>query len=298
MSIDNLIVSTVNQSFNKYLHSELVIGQLAHTEFRDGKNKGAEVDIVMPAQVKLFGYSGGDLPQAEEVDTSIAKILLNKGYGVHFVVNALKKKQIENAPDLKQKVALAKEYGDDSVKQAGAVIDKEYGKLYSRAGHYLASSDGSAVRLDSQVAKEILAYMKSLFTKGDIKHTSWIDGQMIAIVPPEYQYYLSLATDWMHTESGQKKVAKGFVGHLYGWDIYCSNNISQLEDGSYMPLFGQRGKTLAGGVCKDLSLMSYIPEKRFDTAYKGYGYFGVGAPRADLFGAAKVSCDLKLSIAA
>ena len=296
MSIDNLMISTVNQSFNKYLHSELVIGQLAHTELRSGVNKGAEINVVMPAQVKLQGYTGGDLPDAEETDTSIAKILLNKGYAVHFVVNELKKQQINNAPDLKQKVALAKEYGVDAVKQASATVDKAYGLLYSRAGHYLADTSGSAITLDSTNAKEILAYMKSLFTTGDKKHTSWIDGQMIAIVPPEFQYYLSLASDWMHTESGQKKVAKGFVGHLYGWDIFCSNNLAQLEDSSYMPLFGQKGRTLAGGVCKDLSLMSYIPEKRFDTAYKGYGYYGVGAPRSDLLGTAKVSCKLKLTI--
>ena len=70
MSIDALIKTTCNKAFSKYLYSELVIGQLAHTEFKDGKGKGNEVDVIMPGTVHAFGYTGGDLPEAKEADTS------------------------------------------------------------------------------------------------------------------------------------------------------------------------------------------------------------------------------------
>lgn len=298
MSIDNLIVSTVNQSFSKYFYNELVIGRLAHTELKTGSGKGDEVDVIMPASVTLFGYVGGDLPEAEKPNKSSAKVKLDKGYAVHFVVDAIKKEQIQNAKTTEVKIELAKEYGVDSAKQASACVDKAYGGLYTRAGHYL-SDNGGAIVLDSTIAKEILAYMKAEMQRGDKKgHTNWIDGQMTAIVPPEFEYHLGLSNTWDFTESGQSKVAKGFVGQLYGWDILVSNNIAQPDVDVFMPLFGHKGKTLAGGVCKDLSLMSYVPEKSFDTAYKGYGYFGVGAPRSDLLGCAKISCPLKLSISA
>ena len=76
--------------------------------------------------------------------------------------------------------------------------------------------------------------------------------------------------------------------------IVVSNNIaSTTKDGktTYYPLFGVKGKTLAGGASKNLSLQSYVPDKSFNTHYKGWGFIGAGAPRADFFGVAKVNID-------
>ena len=82
-----------------------------------------------------------------------------------------------------------------------------------------------------------------------------------------------------------KKIEKGFIGNLYGWDICVSNDLARNDDGTIYPLFGLKNKTLAGGVTKDLNMQHYIPEKNFDTNYKGYALYGVGAPRADFLGA-------------
>lgn len=298
MSIDKLIKTTCNQAFSKYLYSEFIIGQLAHTEFNSGKSKGNEVDVIMPGSVNAFGYTGGDLPEPKEADTSLAKIKLDKGYGFHFKVNEIKKQQIANAKTPEAQINLAKEYGMDATKKAASFIDIAYGELYTRAGHYLAEANGGAIELTPENSVEILAYMKALMSKNKLNkiHTNWVENEMIAIVPPEFQYYLGLSKKWEYTESGQKKLAKGYVGRLEGWDIFSSNLIAEPETDVFMPLFGRKGKTLAGGVCKDFSLMSYTPEKNFDTVYKGYGIFGVGAPRSDLLGAVKVKCPLKLNL--
>ena len=45
----------------------------------------------------------------------------------------------------------------------------------------------------------------------------------------------------------------------------------------------------------DLNTQAYVPEKSFNTCYKGYGLYGVGAPRADFLGTAKISAPLTLS---
>ena len=92
-------------------------------------------------------------------------------------------------------------------------------------------------------------------------------------------------------------MAKGFIVQLCGWYIHVSNNIAQNEDGSMYPLFGIKGKTLAGGVSSDLNMQHYIPEKNFNTRYKGYGLYGVGAPRADYFGTVKIKAPLTLKAA-
>lgn len=300
MSDEQLMITTFTKAYNKYIYDEMVIGQLAHTELKDVVRHGAEVDVIMPAMVNLFDYDGGDLPDAELTNTTTAKVKFDKGKAFHYEVDEVKKQQIANAPDLKQKVELAKEYSYDAIKQFAAAVDTAYGQLYTRAGHYLSGSDNSAINLDADYAKEILAYMQAEFKRGDRKgHTNWIDGQMVAIVPPEYQFYLGKLDELKYVESGHKKIAKGFIGHLAGWDIVVSNDIAGVEeqDGkiSYYPLFGIKGKTLAGGISKNLNMKDYMPEKNFNTRYKGYGLYGVGAPRVDFLGTVKIYAPLTLS---
>ncbi len=293
-STEQLIISTFNQSFRKYVYEELVIGKLAHTDFKTGINTGDEVDVLMPGTVKLLDYDGGDLAPPETVDTTVAKVRIDRGKAVHFRLEKEKARQIKNAPSVHQKVDLVKDYSMDGVKQFSAAVDKAYGELYTRAGHVLQNGT-SAIELNSKLAKEIFAYMQAEFKRGDRSgHTNWIDGQMMAIIPPEYALHLGLLEDLMYVESGHKKMQKGVVGNRSGWDIVISNNVANPETNIYYPLFGVRGKTLAGGVSKDLDMMSYIPDPNFDTCYKGYSVFGVGAPRADLLGTVKVKAELVL----
>lgn len=296
MANKQLIIGTFEECFRKYFYDELVIGKLAHSEFKDGVNKGDEVDVIMPGTVSLFDFDGeGDLPDPEKITTSSTKVRINKGSAFHFFLKEIEEKEINNAPDLKQKVLKIKEYANDAIKQFAAGVDQAYGNLYTRAGHYV-DDNGNAIALDAEYAKELLAYMQAKFKRGDGKgHTNWIDGQMIAVVPPEFQFYLGQLQDYEYVESGHKKLEKGFVGKLCGWDIMVSNNIANPETGVYYPLFGIKGKTLAGGVSSNLNTKSYEPEKNFNTAYKGYGLYGVGAPRADFLGTAKIAAPLKLT---
>lgn len=298
MSVEQLILGTFNKSFDKYFYDELVVGRLAHTEFKNGIKKGDEVDVKMPALITLFDYDGGQLPNAEVATSSATKVRIDRGKAFHFEIEEIKKKEIENAPDMKQKVELAKEYSADGVKQFAAGVDAAYAKLYTRAGHYL-DNDGAAITLTATKAKDILAYMAAKFQRGDSNgHNSWVDGKMIAIVPPEYEFYLGKLDIYGNVESGHRKLEKGYIGKLCGWEIYTSNNITGVDDGEggvdYYPLFGIEGKTLAGGVSSNLNTMHYMPEKSFNTCYKGYGLFGVGAPRADFLGTVKIKAPLSV----
>lgn len=299
MSDEQLMITTFTKAYNKYIYDEMVIGQLAHSELKNGIRNGSEVDVIMPAMVNLFDYSGGDLQDAELTNTTVAKVKIDKGKAFHFEVDEVKRQQIANAPDLKQKVELAKEYSFDAIKQFASAVDEAYGKLYTRAGHYLSDSNNNAIALDAEYAKEILSYMQAKFKRGDNKgHTNWIDGQMVAVVPPEYQFYLGKLDELKYVESGHKKIAKGFIGHLCGWDIVVSNNVASVTESDkivHYPLFGIKGKTLAGGISKQLNMKDYMPEKNFNTRYKGYGLYGVGAPRADFLGTVKINAPLALS---
>lgn len=296
MALDNLIITAIDKHFKDNLYNELVIGKLANVQTRANIKQGDELNIAMPATVDMFKYAGGDLPDAEMVTQSYAKVRIEEGEAFHFEIDAVKKEQIMGAKTATDQAELVKEYGADATKQYSAHLDTAFGELYTRAGHYLSNNDGSAITLDAEYAKEILAYMQAKFQRGDGKgHTNWRDGQMICVVPPEYQFYLGKLDELKYTESGQRKTEKGFIGHLAGWDILVSNNVATDADGNFYPLFGLRGKTLAGGVSKTLNTTSYMPEKNFNTRYKGFGLYGVGAPRADFLGAVKINAPLKLA---
>lgn len=295
MAIEQLIKGAFSKAFNKYIYNEMVVGKLAHTEFKTGVDKGDQVEVVMPGMVTTFAYDGGDLPEAENVETATTQVKIDKGMGVHFKLKKIQEDVIKNAKSDESQVELVKNYTDDAIKQFAAIVDSSYAKLYTRAGHYLDDA-GSAINLTPKLAKEIFAYMQAKFQRGDGKgHTNWITNSMISIVPPEYQFYLGQLDDFYKgVESGHKKIEKGYIGNLYGWDILVSNDLARNSDGSVYPLFGIKNKTLAGGVSKDLDMQHYIPEKNFDTHYKGYALYGVGAPRADFLGAVKIKAPLEL----
>lgn len=298
MAIEQLIKTTFSKVFNKYIYEEMVVGKLAHTELKSGKGKGDEVDIIMPGMVTTFKYDGGDLPDAEQVTTSVAKVKLDKGMAVHFGLKQIEEDMIKNAKTEEKQVELVKNYSNDAVKQFAATVDQAYADLYTRAGHYVDNGSGGAINLTPKLCKDILAYMQAEFKRGDKKgHTNWVDNQMVCVVPPEYQYYLGQLNEFYQgVESGQKKMEKGFFSKLMGWDILVSNNIKATQDGAMYPLFGIRGKTLAGGIIKDLNMQHYVPEKNFNTNYKGYSLYGVGAPRADFLGTVKINAPLELDL--
>lgn len=290
-----LIVNAFSTAFNKYFHNELVVGKLAHSEMKDNINKGDEVDITMPGMVKLFDYDGGDLPTAETATISTCKVKIDRGKAFHFELSELEEKMLEKSYGEPEKmVDLAKDYTEDAIKQFAAAVDASYANLYTRAGHYLDDA-GKAITLTPEIAKDIFAYMQAQFQRGDGKgHTNWLDGNMVCVIPPEYQFYLGKMEDLKFTEKGKEEIRKGYIGTLCGWDILVSNNIAQPENGVFYPLFGVKDKTLAGGISSNLNTVFYTPEKNFNTCYKGYGLFGVGAPRADMLGTVKVSATIKV----
>lgn len=293
-----MIVNAFSKAFSKYFYDELVVGKLAHSELKNNINKGDEVDITMPGMVRLFDYDGGDLPLAETATVSTCKVKIDRGKAFHFELSEMEEKMLQKSQAEPAKtVDLAKDYTEDAIKQFAAAVDASYANLYTRAGHYLDDS-GKAITLTPEIAKEIFAYMQAKFQRGDGKgHTNWLDGSMICVIPPEYQFYLGKMDELKYTETGKEQIKKGYIGTLCGWDILVSNNIAQPEEGVFYPLFGVKDKTLAGGISADLNTTFYTPEKNFNTCYKGYGLFGVGAPRADMLGTVKVSAPLSVSAA-
>jgi nucleotide-binding universal stress UspA family protein len=120
MAVDQLIIGTFEQCFKKYFYDELVVGKLAHSEFKNGVKRGDEVDVIMPGTVTLGKYDGeGDLPAPEKITTSATKVRIDQGEFFHFYLQDIEKKQMNSASLLLNKFeTIFKNYGISGVKKA------------------------------------------------------------------------------------------------------------------------------------------------------------------------------------
>ena len=94
MAVKQMIIGSFSQAFKKNFYNELVIGKLAHTEFKDNVKKRDEVDVIMPGTVTMFDYDGGELQNAELASVSTTKVKINRGKAFHFELSAVEEKQI------------------------------------------------------------------------------------------------------------------------------------------------------------------------------------------------------------
>jgi hypothetical protein len=278
MGIDVLIPTIINHTLEKNLKNELVLDKLSGTKYTNKIiNFGDEEDVVMPAEVTMNDWDGGDLVEPEKATESIIKVKVDRGKQINFEVEKAKVDQIEKA-DNDEARRLAEEYSKSATDQFAEAIDRDIGKLYVGAGYTL--NNGEEVPIDKETALPALSLMKAIFSRGK----AWVDGKMGAFLPPEYIAILNQIPNLLNTESGKKEVEKGFVGFLAGWKIYESNNLYSevfIDNVVSYPLFGVLGETTASVKQSKIDLIPYMREKSVNKAFKGTGVFGTGLVRPD-----------------
>ena len=292
MSLDELICTQFNQTFEENLKNELVIGKLAATKYSDSVKFGDESNVIMPGRVTMGDWTGGDLNFPEKVTSSIVKVKVNKGKQVNFELERDKEIQIANCEGQAQN-DLVNEYSADARYQFRDAVDAALGALYPFAGYVLADSNDSDIILSADNAFDILSLMKAKFVRGTTG-SAWVNGKMAAIFPPEAIAVMLGMTQLQYTESQIKDKVTGFVTEKAGWKIYESNNIASPEENVYRPLFGIEGESLASVIQSDMNLVPYMRDESLNKAYKGAAVYGVGAPRADKLGTVKLKVQLSL----
>lgn len=294
-NIDQLIKTVFTAAFAKFIYSELRIGKLASSD--KIKRTGDYLQVLMPSEVEIFRMNGDYINRDVQVmDNSSVQIPIKDKIATYFTVSEEKRDQIERAEGDQAKINLIKEASDDAVKKAAAIVDKAFGELYPEAGLRIQAS---SITLTKDNLTAFFSTMRAVFARGTKNiHTSWVNGQMLAICPPELTALMTNMDNLLYVESRAKTLKDGYIGQFLGWDILESNQIAQPTENQFFPLFGREGRTLAGGVQKELKLISNIPDKGFNTEFKGNSVYGVGAPRADWFGTQAVNIDLGSLLAA
>lgn len=293
MSLKTLIPTLFQEEWEKNLENELVIDILSATKYdaivkRDGSD---EINVRLPGEVSVKRWEGGDLADPEKVASSIAKIKIDKGCQINFALDHAQAVQISGS-SLKEAKQLSSVYSHDAVQKFAENIDRDLAKLYPVAGIWMAGTADAAITLTVDNAAKFLSVMKARFSRAK----AWKTGKMVAVCPPELTALFNQVPGLMNSEKGFEDRKKGFVRELAGWKIYESNNIAadSSDDDVFYPLFGIRGESMASAKEKNIDLIHYIPEKGLDDAFKGAGMYGVGCPRPDKLGAAKVKVNLSM----
>ncbi|MCQ2975123.1 MAG: hypothetical protein MJ211_10005 [Bacteroidales bacterium] len=287
----SIITSTAAQ-FEKRLENELVIGKLAKTELKSGAKMGDEVNVIMPAEVALTKWDGGDLSAPEKIKSGIVKVEINQGYVVNFELEKAKELQITSASnDVAAK--LIDEYSSDAMYKAKDRVDAYLGGLYGLAGH-VEDNSGSAISLTADTADKAFTILSNVKAKLS-RFNAWKTGKMLAILPPEMISLMLGMSFNVYTEGQVKDRAIGELSQKVGFKILESNNVAITGSGVntvYHPLFGVEGETFAAPLQKGLELVSYMRDESLNKAFKGAFVFGGNCPNSKKLATANVKVTL------
>ncbi len=291
MAIDTLIKTTFSDAFRDEMWETLAAGKLLNPQFKKNIQLGDEVNVQFDDVISLADYTGGDLDPSsfEYANTSTVKVKINKGKSVGFKLDDAKIRQIETAND-KEKVKLARKYGQDAKEQFARAINAACCKEYIRAGNLITGSGNSAITVSTSNVDKIFATARVKLETGDNEgHTAWTDGQMLAIVSPKLHGFMSTMGILQYSDVMAKNYKTGYKGNFMGFDVIVDNNIAKDSSGNEYPLFGRAKRTIAGGIQDEFKLESGTKVGGFDVHYWGKGVFGVKAPLAYLLCSAKLS---------
>jgi len=304
VQLNSALASLITKSFSKSLEQNLpfeeTILKLAKKDFQTITKIGDELNLVLPGEVHLSAYSGGDLNMPEFPGDTTIKIKVNKGKSVHFAIDDVKAIQLNALIDDGDKAAqLIKEYSKNATEKFTAAMETDAAALYTKAGYnynvgFAGGVASTALNFTPSTFMTLFTGMKQLFTRGiqvdGVWRKCWTPGKMVAFIPPELTGIITPSTRFQYTDEGMDDSMKqGFIDVIAGWKVYETPFIAPINGNQYAPLFGVEGETLGAIVQKNMELIHYVPPLNFNDAFKGRGFYGVDVARVDKFGSALIT---------
>lgn len=304
VQLNSALASLITKSFSKSLEQNLpyeeTILKLAKKDFQTVTKIGDELNLILPGEVHLSGYSGGDLAEPEFPSDTTIKIKVNKGKSIHFAIDDVKATQLNALIDDGDRAAqLVKEYSQNSTEKFTAAMETDAAALYTKAGYNYNTDIASvasteAVNFTPATFMNLFAGMKQLFTRGvqvdGVWRKCWVPGKMVAFIPPELTGIITPSSRLQYTQEGMDQSMKqGLVDVIAGWKVYETPFVAPINGNQYAPLFGVEGETLGAIIQKNMELIHYIPPLNFNDAFKGRGFYGIDVARVDKFGSALIT---------
>ena len=257
MAITNFIPTVWSETLLEGLDREYVAVKNCNRAFEgDIKGKGSSVKISAIGDINVFDYSkDSDMEAPQALSDTATTLVISQAKAFNFQIDDIDRAQSQ--PKLMQA----------ALKQAAAalanVADQYVFSIYNevpQTGTVSLSNVG-----ENNILSAISYARQLLMTKGVNSNTD-----TVLEVSPEVACVL-LKAKYINETDNKDIIDNGFIGKIFGFDVYVTNNIAKETDTYHC--FARTKRSIA--FAEQLSeVEAYRPENRFADAVKGLHLYG------------------------
>lgn len=259
MAFSNFIPEVWSARLLEHLDNVHVYAALMNRDYEgDIRAFGDTVHINQIGDITINDYTGDDISDPEELDSTQMDLVIDKAKYFNFQI-----KDIDNAQSNPKVVDAAMQRASYGIND---VVDRYLASLLlagADAGHVT-----TAANLTSENAYDALVDLGVVLTESNVPMLGrWV------VVPPWFHGLLLKDPRFVGNGTGynQAILQGGWVGDAAGFRIHLSNNVP-VEKGTYSVI---AGTTAAGSYAEQLvELEAYRLEKNFSDAVKGLHVYG------------------------
>lgn len=259
MAFSNFIPEVWSARLLEHLDNVHVYAALMNRDYEgDIRAFGDTVHINQIGDITINDYTGDDISDPEELDSTQMDLVIDKAKYFNFQI-----KDIDNAQSNPKVVDAAMQRASYGIND---VVDRYLASLLlagADAGHVT-----TAANLTSENAYDALVDLGVVLTESNVPMLGrWV------VVPPWFHGLLLKDPRFVGNGTGynQAILQGGWVGDAAGFRIHLSNNVP-VEKGTYSVIAGTNA---AGSYAEQLvELEAYRLEKNFSDAVKGLHVYG------------------------
>ncbi len=255
MAITNFIPTVWSETLYEELSKNYVGVKLCSREFEgEIKHQGDRVRINGLGPVTVFDYEKNtDMPDPQVLSDNTRTLLINQAKGFNFFVDSID--DVQSSPKLIQ----------TAMKKAADALSDE-------ADKYIYSLEDAAVPVieaTDPTSADILQHISDI--RRTLMENNVPNSAKISLEVPPFVEQLLIMANVLTDTNNSGVLARGYAGKLMGFDIYVTNNITEV-DGVYRCI--ARTERAIAFAEQINSIKPYEPELRNGTAVKGLHLYG------------------------
>lgn len=256
MAITNFIPTVWSEALYEELQKNYVGVKLSSRDFEgDIKTQGDRVKINGLGPVTVFNYTKNtNMPAPEVLSDNSRTLVIDQAKGFNFCIDSID--DVQSSPKLVQ--AAMK-------KAADALSDVADKYIYSLEDENVPVISKEGLSVDNIVS--VISSARRTLMENNVPNSATISLE----VPPAVEQLLVMANLLTDTNNSNA-LSKGYIGKMFGFDIYVTNNIEKSSDGFFRCI--ARTERAIAYAEQINSIKPYEPELRNGTAVKGLHLYG------------------------
>lgn len=256
MAITNFIPTVWSEALYEELQKNYVGVKLSSRDFEgDIKTQGDRVKINGLGPVTVFNYTKNtNMPAPEVLSDNSRTLVIDQAKGFNFCIDSID--DVQSSPKLVQ--AAMK-------KAADALSDVADKYIYSLDDENVPVISKEGLSVDNIVS--VISSARRTLMENNVPNSATISLE----VPPAVEQLLVMANLLTDTNNSNA-LSKGYIGKMFGFDIYVTNNIEKSADGFFRCI--ARTERAIAYAEQINSIKPYEPELRNGTAVKGLHLYG------------------------